>query len=161
MMRKRSDLTFLIITKRIDRFHVALPDDWGDGYPNVAIGCTVENQDRADYRIPIFLSLPIRHKSIMAAPLLESINLSAYLATGMIEEVSASGESGMKARTCDYRWVLDLRRQCIEAHVDFDFHQTGSHLLKDGRLYVIPRCHQIAQARRAGIDTNNTNDTRI
>ena len=67
----RPDLHFLIITKRIDRFSVLLPDDWGQGYDNVTIGCTCENQDRADYRLPIFRSLPIRHRSIIAAPLLD------------------------------------------------------------------------------------------
>lgn len=32
MIRERSDLTFLMITKRIDRLSVNLPEDWGDGY---------------------------------------------------------------------------------------------------------------------------------
>lgn len=40
------------------------------GYENVIIGCTVENQEMADYRLPIFLALPIRHRAIIAAPLL-------------------------------------------------------------------------------------------
>lgn len=54
MMRARADLVFLFITKRIDRFAEALPPDWGDGYPNVVVGCTVENQAMAEYRLPIF-----------------------------------------------------------------------------------------------------------
>lgn len=37
-----------------------LPPDWGEGYENVIIGCTVENQDRADARLPLLLELPIR-----------------------------------------------------------------------------------------------------
>lgn len=49
MIRERQDLNFLIITKRIDRFYINLPKDWNDGYNNVIICCTVENQDRADY----------------------------------------------------------------------------------------------------------------
>jgi len=32
MIRRRPDLEFLILTKRIDRFPVSLPDDWGGGY---------------------------------------------------------------------------------------------------------------------------------
>lgn len=43
MIKERSDLDFLILTKRIDRFLESLPSDWGDGYDNVNIGCTVEN----------------------------------------------------------------------------------------------------------------------
>ena len=62
MIRERSDLRFAIITKRIHRFMECIPDDWGEGYPNVSVYCTVENQQMADYRLPIYLELPIRHK---------------------------------------------------------------------------------------------------
>jgi protein gp37 len=62
MIKERSDLDFLIITKRITRFHVSLPDDWKDGYENVTICVTCENQKRADERLPFFLSLPISTK---------------------------------------------------------------------------------------------------
>lgn len=54
MIRQRSDLHFAIITKRIHRFTQALPEDWGEGYPNVTILCTCENQEQADKRLPIF-----------------------------------------------------------------------------------------------------------
>ena len=54
MMRIRQDLRFLFITKRIDRLQQCLPPDWGDGYDNVTICCTMENQDRVDYRLPIY-----------------------------------------------------------------------------------------------------------
>ena len=59
MIRERSDLSFVIPTKRINRFGVALPADWGDGYPHVAIACTIENQEQLDRRLPIFKALPI------------------------------------------------------------------------------------------------------
>lgn len=151
MIRQRSDCSFVFFTKRIDRLADALPPDWGDGYDNVAIGCTVENQDRADYRLPIFLSLPIKHRLIIAAPLLERLDISAYLGGG-IEKVSVGGESGYEARPCDYDWILSLRRQCIEGGVTFSFHQTGAHFIKDGRLYNIPRKYQHSQAHKAAID---------
>ena len=54
MMRERQDLSFVIETKREHRFFKALPDDWEDGYENVTILCSVENQRRADDRIPAF-----------------------------------------------------------------------------------------------------------
>ena len=57
MIRERSDLRFAIITKRIHRFMECIPDDWGEGYPNVSVYCTVENQQMADYRLPIYLEL--------------------------------------------------------------------------------------------------------
>ena len=151
MIKKRSDLIFYIFTKRIDRFYASLPADWGEGYPNVIVGCTIENQDRADYRIPLFKRLPIKHKTIICAPLLEKIDLSPYL-DSTIEEVAASGESGNKARICDYNWVLDIREQCIKENIPFCFHQTGARFLKDGKLYHVKRCFQVSQAAKAGID---------
>lgn len=151
MIKERSDCWFYFFTKRIDRFMNCIPDDWGDGYDNVLVGCTVENQDRADFRLPIFKSLPIKHKSIIVSPLLEHIDLSAYL-DETVEEVSTGGESGVGARPCDYDWILDLRWQCVEKNVPFRFHQTGAYFKKDGKLYRIKRGYQLVQARKANID---------
>ena len=151
MIRERSDCMFYFFTKRIDRFADCIPADWGDGYPNVLIGCTVENQAMADRRLPIFMSAPIRHKIITAAPLLEQINILPYLDSS-IEEVSVGGESGVNARPCHYDWILDLRRQCVEKNVPFRFHQTGSYFVKDGKLFRIMRKYQLSQAHKAGID---------
>lgn len=152
IIRERSDCRFFFFTKRIDRLTECLPDDWGEGYDNVGIGCTVENQDRADHRMPIFLSIPIKHRLVIVAPMLERINLLPYLDAEMIEEVSVGGESGKYARTLDYDWVLDMHRQCKEAGIPFSFHQTGSYLLKDHRVYHIPRNLQHSQAKKAGLN---------
>lgn len=127
MIRERSDLNFFIITKRIQRFYVSLPDDWKDGYENVTICVTCENQQRADERLPFFLSLPIKHKQIICEPLLSAINLSPYL-NSQIEGVTVGGESGSEARVCNFDWVLDIRRQCVAAKVPFHFKQTGAKL---------------------------------
>lgn len=151
MIRERSDCMFFFFTKRIDRFADCIPPDWGDGYPNVLIGCTIENQAMADYRLPIFMASPIKHKIITAAPLLEQINILPYLDSS-IEEVSVGGESGVKARPCHYDWILDLRRQCVEKDVPFRFHQTGAFFVKDGKIYRIMRKYQLSQAHKAGID---------
>jgi len=151
IMKERSDCHFLFITKRIDRFEECIPEDWGDGYDNVSIAVTTENQKMAGYRLPIYLSLPIKHKSIVCEPLLGAMDISKYLRSE-IESVSVGGESGAEARVCDYAWVLDLRRQCVEANVSFEYHQTGAKLLKDGKLYHISRDKQHEQAKKAGID---------
>jgi protein gp37 len=151
MMRARSDCHFIIITKRIDRFKICLPEDWGDGYDNVTIGTTVENQERADFRLPIFANIPIKHKMIMCEPLLEEIDLTKYLGN-WIEQVIVGGESGNEARICDYDWVLYIQRQCKQKKIPFHFKQTGAKFLKDGHLYKISRNMQHLQAHKAGID---------
>lgn len=151
MMRQRRDLTFLFITKRIERLADCLPADWGGGYPNVHICCTAENQAAADQRLPIFREAPVQRKSIICEPLLEDIDLSPYLG-GWVEQVMAGGESGNEARPCRYDWVLHLRRQCIDANVAFHFKQTGANFIKDGKHYHIKRQYQHSQARKAHID---------
>ena len=150
MIRSRPDLMFFIITKRIGRFAVGLPEDWGEGYGNVTIAVTCENQQKASERLPQLLALPIRHRQIMCEPLLEEIDLTPWLSAD-IEGVTAGGESGESARLCRSDWVLSLARQCESAGVPFWFKQTGALFEKDGRLYRIPRREQHEQARRAGL----------
>jgi protein gp37 len=151
MIKERSDLEFLFITKRIDRLEECLPEDWGDGYENVHIGCTVENQERADYRLPFFKAAPVRKKSIICEPLLERIDISPYLGPWVLE-VIAGGESGDRARPCNYDWVLSLRKQCVASGVAFYFKQTGANFVKDGKIYRVKRQYQHSQARKAGIN---------
>jgi len=150
MIRSRPDCTFLFLTKRIERFMSCIPDDWGDGYENVVVGCTVENQKTADRRLALFASLPIRHKCITAQPLLEQIRIEPYLDD--IELVVAGGESDRDARPFDYAWALDLRAQCVRKNVSFQFRQCGTNFIKDGRTYHLQTKDLCSQARKAGID---------
>ena len=150
MIRERSDLHFLFLTKRIERFIDCIPEDWNDGYENVTVGCTVENQDRADYRLSIFNELPIKHKNIICQPLIEEINLTAYLDN--IELVVVGGESDKNARPLDYAWVLAIREQCIARKVHFEFRQCGTHFIKDGRRYTLSTRDLCSQARKANIN---------
>lgn len=152
MMKERSDCTFFMITKRPENIADRLPSDWGDGYRHVSIAVTCENQQAADARLPVYLSLPLFNRSVMTEPLLGPIDLRKYLATGKINSVSAGGESGPEARVCDYEWVLNLHRQCKEFGAGFYYHQTGARLLKDGKEYFIPRSEQHSQAHKAGLD---------
>lgn len=150
MMRERSDCMFYFFTKRIERLNFKVPD-------NVIVGCTCENQKMADYRLPIFMKLGIKYKTIILAPMLERMDISKYLGSD-IYEVNVSGESGSsqqiraQIRALNYDWVLDIRNQCIKANVNFGFHQTGARFIKDGKEYRIERKYQISQAKKANID---------
>lgn len=177
MIQRRSDLNFYIVTKRPERIRQCLPEDWGNGYENVTICCTMENQRRTDERLPIFFKLPIRHKQIICEPLLGPIDFHGMLAplascaplvlrrassesadspmngdAQRCEQVTVGGESGRDARVCDYDWVLDIRQQCLDANVPFHFKQTGALFRKDGRTFRIPRNQQMPQAHKADID---------
>lgn len=151
MIRERQDIDFL--TKRIDRFLISLPEDWQEGYDNVNLGCTVENQALADYRLPLFLSYPIKRRFIACAPLLEEIDLSAYIHG--VDHVSAGGENGRDARICDYRWVLKLREQCEKANKTFWFKSTGTYFRRDGTVEKINPFKQGSTAKELGLDISD------
>lgn len=157
MIKERQDIEFLILTKRIDRFLVSLPEDWGTGYNNVNIGCTVENQKSADYRLPIFLSYPIKRRFIACSPLLEEIDLTPYL--NGVQHVTVGGETARDARVCDYDWVLTIREQCVKANVTFWFKNTGSFFKRDGIVEKINPFKQTTLAKE--LDINVTDGKRL
>ncbi len=150
MMKERSDLHFIFLTKRIERLAACLPQDWQEGYDNVTIGCTVENQSRADERLAIFSKLPIKHKNIICQPLIECINIETYLKD--VELVVVGGESDSDARPLNYDWVLDLRNQCMRQNVSFSFRQCGTHFIKDGKTYKLAVKDLCSQAKKAEIN---------
>jgi len=150
IIRERKDLTFLFLTKRIDRFLKCVPSDWNNGYDNVVVCCTIENQKNADYKLSIFNSLPIKHKCIIAQPLLENINIEKYLQD--IELVVVGGEADFNARPLNYDWVLNIRKQCVKNNVNFEFRQCGTHFIKDKKQYTLQTKDLIRQAKLANID---------
>ena len=151
IIREREDLHFIFLTKRIERFMDCIPDDWGDGYDNVTVGCTIENHKMADYRLSVFDTLPIKHKNIICQPLIEKIDISTHLEN--VEKVIVGGESDYNARPLDYDWVLAIREQCISKGVKFEFRQCGSNFIKDGKLYKLNVRQLCSQAKKANINT--------
>lgn len=150
IIKERSDCTFLFLTKRIYRFMQCVPEDWNDGYPNVVVCATVENQKNADVRLPLFQQMPIKHKQIVAQPLLTKLNIEPYLQG--IEAVVVGGESDRNGRILDFDWVLDLRQQCIRQDVSFEFRQCATHFLKDQILYTLKTKDLMSQARKANMN---------
>lgn len=150
MIKERQDCTFLFLTKRIDRFMKYIPDDWNNGYDNVVVCCTIENQKNADYKLSIFKDLPIKHKCITAQPLLENIDIEKYL--DHIELVVVDGESDIDERPLDYNWILNIRKQCIRQNVNFEFTQCGTYFIKDGKQYKLQTKDLRKQAKIASID---------
>ena len=152
IIKYRKDLKFVIITKRIERFLECIPDDWKDGYDNVTIICTCENQKTTDERLPIFLKLPIKHREIIHEPMLEKIDIEKYIKDNKIDCVTCGGESGNNARECNYDWILNTREQCKKYNVQFYFKQTGANFVKNNKRYNVPRYNQMIQANKANIN---------
>ena len=135
MMKERSDLYFIFLTKRIDRFLDCIPPDWESGYENIEIGVSVSTQENVDEKISILSNLPIKYKDIICQPLIEKITLTKYL--DKINLVVVGGESDYSARSLDYDWVLSIREECLEHDVPFEFRQTGTYIIKDGTKHQI------------------------
>jgi protein gp37 len=71
-------LDWLLLTKRPQNIAKMLPETWGNGWPNVWLGTTVENQDEADRRIPHLLAVPAAVRFLSCEPLLGAVDLSGF-----------------------------------------------------------------------------------
>jgi len=136
MIKERSDLTFLFLTKRIERFMDVMTSDFETSFHHVHVGVSVENQEMADFRLPYLLKAPIHHKSIICQPLIGPISLSSYLQG--IELVVVGGEASKDGRIMDLSWVDAIRKDCLQAKVNFSYRQAASNTMKQGVLYHIP-----------------------
>ena len=116
------------------------------GWPwrNVHLGVSVEDQERADERIPILLQTPAALRFISAEPLLGPVGIVEHMfsADGFVatpsgpvhrddggialDWVIVGGESGPEARPCDVVWIRGVVRQCKDAGVPVFVKQLGS-----------------------------------
>ena len=151
MTRRRPDVRFWLLTKQAYRIRNCLPPDWGDGWENVSLNVTAENQTRVEERLPILLDLPARHKGVMIAPFIGQVDLEPFLATGQLEAVFADGENYDGQRPLHYEWVKKLHDQCVQYGVPFSFFSTGNVFVKEGRTYHICKAYQHVQALRPGL----------
>jgi protein gp37 len=135
-------------------FGAEVPDDaparlaWP--LPNVWVGVSVEDQKRADLRIPALLDTPAAVRFLSCEPLLGPVDLTravipmgserghgltaSYVHTKQccerlhgIDWVIAGGESGPGARPMHPNWARQLRDQCEIAGVPFFFKQFGDY----------------------------------
>lgn len=116
-------------------FDIPSPGRWPHmPLPNVWLGVSVEDQKRADERIPLLLDTPAAVRWISAEPLLGPVKVSPYLTAFMggeyrgprLDWIVAGGESGPGARPMHPDWARQLRDQCLAAGVPFLFKQWGN-----------------------------------
>lgn len=90
--------------------------------PNVWLGVSVEDQARADERIPILLDTPAAVRWISAEPLLGPVDLIGI----KVDWVVIGGESGRNARPFNIGWGKSLIMQCQAEGVAVFMKQFGS-----------------------------------
>ncbi len=121
LIRNTPNLDWQLLTKRPHRIADNLPGDWGNGYSNVWLGTSVEDE-RVVERIGHLVSVPAVIHFLSLEPLIGPL---PNLPLSDIDWVIVGGESGAGARPMDEAWVLDIRRQCRSSRVSFFFKQWG------------------------------------
>jgi len=124
-------LNWQLLTKRATNIQRYLPHDWHEGYSNVWMGVSVENQKHGLPRIDILREIPAKIRFLSMEPLLEDLGDIDF--TG-IHWVIVGGESGPMFRIMEHSWVDSIRRQCKEQNVPFFFKQWSGCIKKNGAL---------------------------
>lgn len=186
LIRRTQHLDWLLLTKRPENFEprfkdmldlmcrksyprpaaiceaVAMFEYWRSGKPpsNVWLGTSVEDQPRADERIPALLRIPARVRFLSVEPLLGPVDFSKvprtddpYLKqrgeTGVLRDdkepddyvywlkrdqihwIIVGGESGRGARPCNVQWVRDVVRQSRAGGAAAFVKQLGAYVTTD------------------------------
>lgn len=162
----------MLLTKRPDRMAAWQREHFPAGLPSwVWVGTTVEDQRRADERIPHllrvdtagvrFLSVEpmlgpvdlrehLHHAPCIASPVNSAFKWASFGCAGCRDRIGwviAGCESGRKPRPTDEAWVCDLRDQCAEAGVPFFLKQ----LHRGGEVVGLPELDGRAWADVPGV----------
>jgi len=120
--------------------------------PNVWLGVSCEDQQRAEERIPHLLNCAACIRFISAEPLLSPINFSQWIeedadrggfrsarpdgiqdrtraAVATLDQIIAGGESGPGARPCNTDWIRSIVTQCGAAGIDCFVKQLGANVI--------------------------------
>jgi protein gp37 len=115
LIRNCSRLDWLLLTKRPENIHKMLPQDWGEGYPNVWLGSTAEDQERFDQRWRHLSRVSSVVRFISYEPAIGALRLPRK---GPYPDwLISGGESGGGARPLKPQWVRDLIADCRRAGV--------------------------------------------
>lgn len=139
IIRKCPQHTFQILTKRPQRINDCLPEDWGNGYPNVQLGVSIESEEYL-YRADELRDLPyLVKKYISMEPLLGPIDFKRYLFKQEypieVDWVIVGGESGNDKgkwlyRPCEIWWMRNIVEACHGYDIPVFVKQMGTHLSK-------------------------------
>jgi protein gp37 len=169
LIKRTPHLDWLLLTKRPENFgrlvcEAGIGSEWP--LPNVWLGVSVEDQQRADERIPLLLQTPAAVRFLSVEPLLGPVDLrpkapdayailGRFYGTGTFDPTGMSpaadrvlncfpkidwciigGESGGGARPCDVAWVRSLVQQCRAASVACFVKQLGANRNYHGAALV-------------------------
>lgn len=144
MIADTKELDWLLLTKRPENISKMLPDNWGNGWPNIWLGTTTEDQLHYDRRWRILQAIPAVVHFISYEPALGPLTLGNKPPSWAI----IGGESGRTPRPMDLQWARDLRDECAAKGVAYFFKQTtGKKVIPDDllvRQFPTPRLLEAA-----------------
>lgn len=162
LIERTPHLDWLLLTKRPESWRERLSNAamdlpafhmiryWLEGKApaNVWVGTTVEDQKRANERVPALLSIPARVHFLSMEPLLEKVDLfqarrpshwvntcefsARNTALGSLNLVIVGGESGPDARPFDSEWAKQVVLDCGKAGVACWVKQMGENPFENG-----------------------------
>jgi protein gp37 len=146
-------------------WHALEADAWP--LPNVHLGVSVEDQQRAEERVPLLLETPAEVRWLSCEPLLGPLDLnkacwgeghkrqgldiqarqitragaipwdSGFTPLQAIDWCVVGGESGHGARPFDLAWARAVRDQCVGAGVPYFFKQAGARASETSGLSMV------------------------
>lgn len=142
VIRDTPHLTYQILTKRPENIAVRLPADWGDGYPNVWLGVSVESDDVMG-RVVDLTRVPAIVHFVSFEPLLGPIMRWLWLRD--VEWAIVGGESGPQARAMNERWAQDIINVCQREGIPVFVKQLGGWPDKRGDIERFPPSLRVRQ----------------
>jgi len=139
LIRKTPNLIWQISTKRPELIADRLPADWGEGYPNVWLGVSVELK-RYLNRMDVLRDIPCVLRWVDFAPLLDDVmpDLAGHIdgfgwVCGGGPEICCSKKN---RRPYDPQWTRNIRDLCASKSIPFYCtHFNGDKELLDGKAH--------------------------
>lgn len=126
LIRATPRLDWQLLTKRPQNIRKMLPEDWGtDGYSNVWLGFTAEDQDRYDQRCRFIDQVPAAVWFVSYEPAIGPLRLRPD--KPVPDWLIIGGESGHGARPMQADWARNIIADCREMGVAPFFKQWGSY----------------------------------
>jgi protein gp37 len=178
LIRQTPYLDWQLLTKRPENIIRMLPADWNDGYPNVWLGTSVEDQERANERIPVLCQTPALLRFLSCEPLLGPIDFYECGSRGAedgdpfsfsalrgtdggeptipgIDWVIVGGESGAQRRPMELHWLCEIVNDCQVARVPVFVKQDGAFKSDQrGRIPDSAWVREFPQSRTATVESS-------
>jgi len=137
LIKYTPELDWLLLTKRPENMRKMLPADWGNGWPNVWLGTTCEDQEHYYLRYKHLSATPAVLRFISYEPALDWLRIDWVPSPRVFKPdwLICGGESGHGARTMDPAWARMVRDHCARFDIAFFMKQmTGKAPIPDDLL---------------------------